>query len=471
GFGRFQVFALFFIIYPELPAGTIAMLPVFVGGIPSVWNCTEDINNGVTVTVQMESSDICSCNGTMSGGTDSIVAQWNLVCDLAWVSDFITSLQMVGMFVGGFLGSQVADWMGRKKTLYASCLLILLAGAASGVSSSPFFYAATRFVIGFSIATYMVVGAIYPMEFFTPKYRSLSGTIGPWGEGVMLLALLAYLFPDWKTLSWISSLPMILVFISLPFLPESPRWLLRQGKVKEAKKVFDQIARWNGCEEVDDSVIQILVADLESEKKASDGKNQIAYVQLILKKKFFWKIITFMGIWFTCSLIFYGVGFGAHSLSGDVYMNVFYIGLVDALAYPASVPVMSWLGRRKALIGYCILAALPFIGIILMELGLPKSSVATVALTLVSRVFVDGCWSTIRCFTGESFPTSVRSSAVGLSQVAVAVGGIIAPQIVFLGRTNPAIPYFIFGGFSVVSSGLSFFLRETKGKPIAEHAV
>ncbi|CAG7832514.1 unnamed protein product [Allacma fusca] len=467
GFGRFQLFALLTIIYPEMPAAVLAMTPVFVGGIPKSWNCTEDIN-GSSITSQLNSKDVCSCNGTLYGGEDSIVSEWNLVCDYSWVSDFITSIQMGGMFIGALLGSQLADWIGRKQTLYLSCLLMLLGGAASSISPSPYVFAAARFLIGVNISTYMVMATIYPMEFFTPKYRSLSGTLGPWGEGVILLALLAYFFPSWRTLSWVTCLPMTLIFFTFPFMPESPRWLLQQGRVTEAKKVFDQISQWNGYEKVDNSTVEALAADLERQKKESTGQNRTAYLKIILNGKSLSKVMIFMGIWFSCSFIFYGVSFGAKSLSGDVYLNMVYVGIIDTLALPSSVLLMGWPLASTILMDSNI--SVPLVGIILMEmeLGIPHSSTVKVILALTSRIFVDGGWTTIKCFTGESFPTSIRSSAVGICTVGVAIAGVVAPQVVFLGTMYPAAPYFIFGGFSVASAGLSFLLRETQGNPIEE---
>ncbi len=114
-------------------------------------------------------------------------------------------------------------------------------GVASGFTKSPFVYAGTRFIIGFSIArkphthpisfieneqhlkfiflsvtAYIVLNTIYVIEILPLNWRTLCGALGPWSIGVMLLAPLAYFIESWKTLSWLSALPMALSLISYP---------------------------------------------------------------------------------------------------------------------------------------------------------------------------------------------------------------------------------------------------------------
>jgi len=62
----------------------------------------------------------------------------------------------------------------------------------------------------------MGMSTIYPLEFMTPNRRLLIGSVGPWGEGIMLLALLAYFVPVWRNLLVVSSLPFLVVFIVVP---------------------------------------------------------------------------------------------------------------------------------------------------------------------------------------------------------------------------------------------------------------
>ena len=128
------------------------------------------------------------------------------------------------------------------------------------------------------------------------------------------------------------------------FLPESPRFLISKGKTAEAKRVFAQIAKWNGCDKVDDATIDKLVFEATSsnEPDSKNNKSKTGYIQLVLNQKYRLKILVFMSLWFSCSLIYYGISFGSKNLSGDIFLNVVFLGLIDATAFPSAVFTIDW---------------------------------------------------------------------------------------------------------------------------------
>jgi hypothetical protein len=64
-----------------------------------------------------------------------------------------------------------------------------------------------------------------------------------------LLPLIAYLARHWFTIGVITSVPGVLLLLYWKMLPESPRWLVTQGRTEEAAKILLQIAKTNGREE------------------------------------------------------------------------------------------------------------------------------------------------------------------------------------------------------------------------------
>ncbi|CAG7819617.1 unnamed protein product, partial [Allacma fusca] len=190
----------------------------------------------------------CSCNGTLDSEGTSIVSEWNLVCESAWVSDFITSLQMLGMVFGCIATGKFSDWYGRRNSFLATVLIMGMGSAVSAVATDPYLYGFCRFLCGAGLSGYLGLTSVYTMEFQTPRWRPLCGAVGPWGEGIMILAALAYFIPSWRLLTMATSLPFILIIGIYPLLPESPRWLLRNQKIKEAHKVINRMAKMNGKE-------------------------------------------------------------------------------------------------------------------------------------------------------------------------------------------------------------------------------
>ena len=126
------------------------------------------------------------------------------------------------------------------------------------------------------------------------------------------------------------------------FLPESPRWLLEKGKIDEAKQVFAQIARWNGAEKLKDQYVENLAHKMSSTKGGGKGSGSSGYAQLICNPNFRIKILPFLFIFFSYSLVYYGISFNTKNLSGNIYLNMIYMGLIDAIAFPLAVPIINW---------------------------------------------------------------------------------------------------------------------------------
>ena len=81
-------------------------------------------------------------------------------------------------------------------------------------------------------------------------YASMQGNIVaiPLTIGEVLVSLIALFVPFWRSLELIVALISLTCVISIYFIPESPRWLIAQGKVKEAKEVILKAARQNDVE-------------------------------------------------------------------------------------------------------------------------------------------------------------------------------------------------------------------------------
>ena len=86
------------------------------------------------------------------------------------------------------------------------------------------------------------------MRLYSVDYRAwiYSFTWMIWVFGMASLPLLAYLTRTWFLMGIATTLPGLLLFLYYWWIPESPRWLISQGKVAEAKEVIQTIAAKNG---------------------------------------------------------------------------------------------------------------------------------------------------------------------------------------------------------------------------------
>lgn len=132
-------------------------------------------------------------------------------------------------------------------------------------------------------------------------------------------------------------------------MPESPRWLLCQGRTEDALEVFEQIARWNGKPSVDPSDIKNLQRVIllgHDDRSDRLGRHSVSTSTIIEDKRFCssftlcssfsifchkeyrFQLMLLMFLWFTSQLIYYGISFNMKNLSGDAYMNIFYMAII-----------------------------------------------------------------------------------------------------------------------------------------------
>ncbi|CAG7716370.1 unnamed protein product [Allacma fusca] len=317
-------------------------------------NPSEWLCDNVTVT----KAEACECMGNVTPVDDtvSIVAEWNLICESSWVSDTIVTVQMSGMILGKILASQACDWYGRKKSFVGVLVLMTLGSITTAVAPNPYVYGGARFVCGASFSGFLGVTSVYSMEFLTPGWRAWSSGLSPMGIGIMTLGLLAYLIRTWRTLVWATLLPFFGIVFILPFLPEKIHWILRR---------YD----------------------------ASQKKNA----------QKLWKIQR--------------KNFNIKNLSGDPYMNVVYMGLMDFIGYPGSSFLLMKLSRRKSLVALMSLSAVFLVAMAILQITLEMSNYKYILaiLCFLGKLSIGGARCVLRVFSGESFPTAIRSMGLGLS--------------------------------------------------------
>lgn len=93
-----------------------------------------------------------------------------------------------------------------------------------------------------------IIHFLSAIEVLAPSWRGLAGNLFclPFALGYMVLPGVAYYIRDWRNLQYALSAPSLILFVTWYFLPESPRWLLRKGRIQEAEAILRQAAERNG---------------------------------------------------------------------------------------------------------------------------------------------------------------------------------------------------------------------------------
>ena len=153
---------------------------------------------------------------------------------------------LFGTMLGALTAGRPADWWGRRPVLTILAVLFLI--SAAGCAGAWNWYALLffRFLGGVAVGAASVVCPMYITEIAPPKRRGL--LVGVSQLNIVVGILLAYfsnyavvhfLGADnpgaWRWMFGVMALPALAFLLTVLFIPESPRWLVKKGRLAEAE--------------------------------------------------------------------------------------------------------------------------------------------------------------------------------------------------------------------------------------------
>src|SRR5215210_1091082 len=336
----------------------------------------------------------------------------------------------VGAVGGALLWGKLGDRYGRRRPLIAGILTFsigtgLLAAAPDG---GWWYLALLRVVVGAGVAGVAVIAVPLTLEFTPTRLRTkLTGfiTTAMVPIGILAAAVAAGVLADplgWRPLFAVGVVPAILALFVRLYVPESPRWLLDQGRAEEARR----------------SIAFLLMKDedeLSLETPPREREPEHGYRQLLRYRD---SVIVTCTAWFGASvavagLVLWGPTFLKEILEIDsdeaALLFVFVtLGSFGGRLFFSFVPER--IGRRKCgvIMG---LGAAPLLVLAGLSgeseiVGIPAFLLALIA----AAFFVDGGFANLAPFTPEVFPTSMRTQGLGLAWAFSGLGRIVGPLAV-----------------------------------------
>ncbi|MGG4608103.1 MFS transporter [Providencia sp. Me31A] len=381
-----------------------------------------------------------------------------------WVG-LLGAATLAGLFIGTSLFGYICDQVGRRKMFLIDIVAIGVISVATMFVSTPMELLIMRFLIG------IVIGADYPIatsmitEFSNTKQRAFAvGFIAAmWYIGATCANLVGYMLYDiqdgWRWMLGSAVLPCIVILIGRFDLPESPLWLIRNGRVKECENMMEKLFG------------QPVVFEAEDQEKTH-------FLQLFNKRHF--SFVIFTAIIWTCQVIpmFAIYTFGPQivgQLGWDQGKNAALGNVVISLFFMLGcVPAMYWLnkmGRRPLLIGSFALMTLA-----LAVLGFFSNlGICLVIIMFGIYAFFSGGPGILQwLYPNELFPTDIRASAVGVIMSISRIGTIFSTWALPLFITQYGVSAAVLMGAGVSLVGLIvsiLFAPETKGLTLAQTSV
>jgi MFS family permease len=163
----------------------------------------------------------------------------------------IASAVFAGILLGSLCWGPVADVYGRRLSYLWGASLIILGGIISAFCTSYVSLIIFRAIVGFGVGGISVPFDLLA-EYIPASHRGqyLMYIEYFWTLGSMFVAACAWIFLekyDWRVLTLVTAVPVTVgLSWSICYLPESPRWLLQQGRVGEAEQCVARMAAVNG---------------------------------------------------------------------------------------------------------------------------------------------------------------------------------------------------------------------------------
>ncbi|GMS80193.1 hypothetical protein PENTCL1PPCAC_2368, partial [Pristionchus entomophagus] len=443
---------------------------VFSGANPTVIGCgeyklDESGNNCDRLNKLMNET---GCLPNLHYQFESVNVEFNYICDDAKVIKNSISLQMTAVLIGAFLFGQGSDLFGRRFVLIVGLIGSSIFSAFTAISPNLLWFNVFRVLAGLFTGGVSAVQGVYLVENIPRKHRMLINTIITWSPNFIIYPIIAYYAQSWRMLAYGSGVINLIGVVSILFCHESPRFLIQKGKIDEARKVISSIRRRNGdsCELRSSEIEEMLVHEQDQFETIHIRTKQHTFLDILNTWKMFkWTSTLCFGLIVT-SLVNYGILFNMEKLSGSLYLNNIFFGIIR-WAMNISVGVLDYfierMGRKilnslAEIFNICCLLLISF----LYYYNLSGEYASLIRISAISATAMCAQVYIAKFMTAtELYPTSVRNLGSAALSMSSRIGTILGPPLFYLGDLHASCPYMTLSfSFSLTSSSsLSISLK------------
>jgi len=332
---------------------------------------------------------------------------------------FAVASALIGTIVGAFTAGKPAEVLGRKRVFFVLAVLYFVSAVGSAVAQSLVVFVIYRFIGGLAVGAASVVAPLYIAEIAPAHLRGRLVAVNQLNVviGILLAFLSNYLLARsldaawaWRWMLGVEAFPAALFFFLIFFIPESPRWLVKQGRRSEARAVLERV----GEDDVDRELGEI-VASLTAEA----GEQQGALFQRRYAFPIFlaWAVAMFNQLSGINALLYYAprVFQQAGAAADDALLQAVAIGGTNLIFTILAFFVIDRFGRRPLLLvgglGAAASLALTAVG---FSRGDSAGHLVLAGLLGFIAFHAIGQGAVIWVFISEIFPNRVRAKGQAL---------------------------------------------------------
>jgi SP family arabinose:H+ symporter-like MFS transporter len=402
----------------------------------------------------------------IAGTTDALTRTFNLSPNGLGLT---VASALLGTIIGAMLAGVPGDRWGRRDSLRLLAVFYFISGVGCALAwnwSSLVFF---RFVGGLGIGGSSVLGPMYIAEIAPAKWRGR--LVGFFQFNIVAGILLAYFSNyvigrmslgavEWRWKLGVAAVPAALFLLMLFAIPRSPRWLVKKGRVNEARLVLRIIGEENVEAELQDIVASVDLEHGQGQQPLFSAQFKLP-VFLAVSIGMFNQLSGINAILYYLNDIFARAGFS--KVSGD--LQAVAIGATNLVFTVLAMSVIDRLGRKTLLLIGSVGTAACLAGVAAIFISGSHEQWLVWLLIGYIAFFAFSQGAVIWVYLSEVFPTSVRAKGQSLGSFTHwAMNALISWTFPVIAATSRGAPFVFFAAMMV----LQFFVvllvyPETKG--------
>ena len=383
---------------------------------------------------------------------------------------FAVSNLIIACMIGSFFAGPLTDKFGRKKILILSAFFYTISAVLSAVPRTFTELVIARFIGGLGVGSSSVLSPMYIAEIAPAKTR---GRLVAINQLAIVIGILISFFSDWLLVdigpnNWrwmfgVGIFPSLLFMAILFLIPESPRWLVKQGLVEKARMILAKVGGKTHANMEIDEIQAALTQEHGSYKDLlKPGLRKALIVGLGLAV--FCQITGINIMIYYSPIIFMKAGF--QSSSSAIFGSVL-IGFINLIFTLIGISLIDKLGRKSLL-----LYGLGGMGISIVCVGLLHNSAQFIVIPVLAYIasFGMSVGVVIWVYLSEIYPTKLRGRAMSIATTAIWFSNVVVSQIFPWMLDN--MKQYAFYVFAVICVIAFIFTKamvfETKNKSLEE---
>ncbi len=394
---------------------------------------------------------------------------WNEL-ELGWG---VSSL-LVGAVIGAFGSGAVTDLFGRKKVLIVVALFFALSCILTAIAGSSVLFICARLFGGLAVGAASVLSPMYVAEVSPARNRGRLVAIYQLTIviGILCSYSINYLLHDvaknWRWMFATGTIPSVLFFTGLFFIPESPRWLYKAGKKEEAFRVLARIGGEAAAREE--------IAEIDKSLNTRD--------QPVSKNELFrpeWRKVMLVGFFLAVLVQISGINtiidyapkilLAAGVEISNALLQTSLLGVINFIFTFVAILLIDKAGRRMlyligsmGMTGTLVLLALSFY--------LKMEGIITLVCIMLFLSFFSSCigpvfWTLV----SEIYPNRIRGKALAFASFTQWIFNFLVVLLFphFLAKVGGGVTFLFLAVMSFTQWLFTYlFVPETKGKSLEE---